>query len=292
LRRSSTAPSHTAASGAGLVLLGAFFVQWSASIAVPAIGAVGGLATSGWRFLFGAIVLMALVRPKLGRWTREQWQGATILGVATGFMNIAFFQAIGRIHLGTAVAIEFMGPFLVAVIAKRSWRHLAFGLIAVAGVVALARPGGGLTWVGAVYAAGAGAGWAAYTFASHHVGRAIDGFGGLAVAMSVSSLMTVCFIFPSLSAVSNSPSLLGRFLVMSIMATVIGFSCELQALRRLPPSDVAVLLSLNPAVAFLVGWVFLGQAVRPLDIVGMVLVVLAGAAVTRDAAGRASTLAL
>ena len=221
------APATSAAGGAGLVVLGAFFVQWSATIAVPAIHAVGGLAVSGWRFLFGALVLMILVRPKIGAWTRDQWRGAVILGVATGLMNLSFFQAIGRIHLGTAVAIEYMGPFLVAVLARRTWRHLAFGLVAVAGVLALARPGSGLTGIGALYAAGAGAGWAAYTYASHGVGRLIDGYGGLALAMSVSSLITVWIIFPSMGTVASTPSLLGRFLVMAIMATVIGFSCEM-----------------------------------------------------------------
>jgi inner membrane transporter RhtA len=274
------------------VVLGAFFVQWAATLAVPAIGRIGGLAVSGWRFVFGAVVLTLVARPKIRRWTSQQWRGAAVLGVATALMNLCFFQAIGRIHLGTAVAIEYMGPFVVAVVGQRSWRHAAFGLMALAGVFALARPGSGITLAGGLFAAGAGAGWATYTYASHRVGKVTSGFEGLAVAMVVSSLMTVWFIIPSAHTVASEPHLLFELFAMSIMATVLGFSCELQALRRLPPSDVAVLLALNPAVAFFVGWLFLGQAVHPLDIVGIALVTVAGAFVTRDAAERVTAPSL
>jgi inner membrane transporter RhtA len=281
--RFAVAPPRTAAGGAGLVVLGAFFVQWAATMAVPAIGEIGGLAVSGWRFLFGATVLVAVVRPKIRRWTSVQWREVAFLGIATAGMNLCFYQSIGRIHLGTAVAIEYMGPFLVAALGQRTWRHFGFVAMAALGVLALARPGSGLTLAGFLFAAGSGVGWAAYTFASHRVGRVTSGFDGLAVAMAVSCTCTFVFILPSLSHVVSTPGLLGRFLAMAVLSTVIGFACEMQALRRLPPSDVGVLLALNPAVAFFVGWLFLGQSVHPLDLVGMVLVVVAGVAVTRDA---------
>jgi inner membrane transporter RhtA len=190
------------------------------------------------------------------------------------------------------VAIEYMGPFLVAVFGQRTWRHFAFGVMALAGVLALARPGSGLTLIGGLFAAGAGAGWATYTYASHRVGRVTTGFEGLAVALVVSSAMTVWFIIPTAHVVVSTPHFLAQLFALSIMATVLGFGCELQALRRLPPSDVAVLLALNPAVAYLVGWLILGQSVHPLDVVGIALVTIAGAFVTRDAAERAPAPAL
>ena len=101
-------------------------------------------------------------------------------GVATAVMNQSFFQAIDRIHLGSAVAIEFLGPFLLAALGRRTWRHFGFVLVAAAGVVALTRPGSGITWQGALFAAVAGAGWAAYTYSSHRVGGVTEGFEGLA----------------------------------------------------------------------------------------------------------------
>jgi inner membrane transporter RhtA len=281
-----SAVPKTAASGALLVVLAAFFVQGSAVLAVPAIASVGALSVSGWRFFFGAIVLLLAVRPKVNRWTKDQWRGAVTLGVATALMNICFYQAIGRIHLGTAVAIEYCGPIVVAVVGQRSVRHLSFVIMAAAGVVALARPGSGLTAVGALFACGAAAGWATYTYASHRVGKLTNGFEGLAVAMTISCLMTIGFTFSSAHMVFTTPSLLTRLIAMSVMATVLGFACEMQSLRRLPPSDVAVLLALNPAVAFFLAWAFLGQDVHFWDIVGCVLVGVAGAFVTRDADDR------
>jgi inner membrane transporter RhtA len=117
-------------------------------------------------------------------------------------MNQSFYQAINRIHLGTAVAIEYLGPFLVAALGKRSWRHGLFVVIAALGVLCLARPGGGLTALGVVFACGAGCGWAAYTIASHRLGGATEGFEGLAVAMAIAALCTLPFVGTSLDVVS------------------------------------------------------------------------------------------
>ncbi len=266
-----------------MVLLGAFLVQYSATLAVKTFPRIGPAATSGWRFFFGAVILMILVRPRVRGWRAREWTAAATLGVATALMNQSFYQAIARIHLGTAVAIEYLGPFLVAALGKRSWRHGVFVLVAGVGVIALTRPGSGITVAGALFAAGAGCGWAAYTLASHRVGGATEGFEGLAVAMSISAVVTFGFAASSLARVWTTPSIILTLVVMAAMAIVLGFGAELQALRRLPPSVVGVLLALNPAVAFLVGWVFLHQRVSGWDVVGLVLVIGAGMAVTHDA---------
>ncbi len=93
-------------------------------------------------------------------------------------MNLCFYQALARIPLGGAVAIEYLGPFMVAALGKRSWRHFALVVLAGLGVLALARPGGGLTSIGTLFAVGSGVGWAAYAFASHRVGGMHDGLPG------------------------------------------------------------------------------------------------------------------
>ena len=118
-RRIGFAPPASASGGAGLVLLGAFCVQWAATMAVPTFAVIGPAASSAWRFFIGALVLCCLVRPRVRHWTRSQWSAAGILGVATALMNQSFYQAIARIHLGSAVAIEYMGPFLLAALSKR-----------------------------------------------------------------------------------------------------------------------------------------------------------------------------
>jgi inner membrane transporter RhtA len=270
--------------GAALVLLGAASIQWSAALVKPAFVAIGPSASSSWRFLLGALVLLGVTRPKMRGWNQQQWLGALVLGATAALMNQAFYQAIARIPLGGAVAIEYMGPFLVAALAKRSLRHFALVVLAGLGVLALSRPGGGITLAGALFAVIAGASWATYTFASHRVGGNTTRFEGLAVAMSFAALFTLPFGLGATHVVLNHPTLLGRLLLVGVMATVLGFGFEMQALRHLKPSIVSVLLALDPAVAFLFGWLLLHERVTALDLVGLACVVLAGIGVTYDAA--------
>jgi inner membrane transporter RhtA len=278
--------------GAGLVLLGAASIQWSAALMKPVFASVSPSASSAWRFLIGAVVLLVLTRPRVRRWTRAQWLGAVALGASTAFMNQCFYQALARIPLGSAVAIEFLGPFMVAALGKRSWRHFLFVVVAGLGVVALARPGGGLTLAGTLFAVGSGVGWAAYAFASHRVGGTTTGFQGLAVSMSIAAVLTLPFSLGSAHVVLSHPNLLARISIIAVMAIVIGFGAELQALRRLRPSIVGVLLALDPAVAFLFGLILLHQSITGWDFVGLTCVVVAGAGVTFDAATGEPALAL
>lgn len=277
-------PRQHALTGAGLVLLGATLIQWSAAIVTPVFMTLGPSASSAWRFLLGAVVLLAFTRPNLRSWTRHQWMGAFALGLSTAFMNQCFYQAIARIPLGGAVAIEYLGPFLVAALAKRSWRHFSFVVLAGIGVLALSRPGGGLTLVGSLFAAGSGVGWSGYAFASHRVGGTTTGYEGLAVSMSIGALLTLPMSIGSAHVLVAHPDLLGRIFLVAMLSTVLGFGAEMQALRRLKPSVVSVLLALDPAVAFGIGWLLLAQAVTTWDLVGLVCVVAAGVGVTYDVA--------
>lgn len=280
-----------ASAGAGFMVLGATVIQWSAALVTGIFGLIGPSATSGWRFLLGAVVLVALTRPKIARWTAQQWRGALALGLSVAFMNQCFFQAIARIPLGSAVAIEFLGPFVVAAFGKRSARH--YGLVALAGlgVVALTRPGGGVTMVGALFAAGSGLGWAAYVFASHRVGDLTRGFEGLAVSMSIAAIVTLPLSLGATRALVAHPSALGRLLIVAVMSIVLGFGAELQGLRRVRPSVAAVLLATDPAVAFFVGWLLLAQRVHAFDYLGVGCVMLASIGVTYDSAVGAGELA-
>jgi inner membrane transporter RhtA len=284
LSETARAPQGHALRGALLVVAAAAVIQWSAALVQPAFLAIGPSAASAWRFLLGAVVLLVITRPKLRHWTRRQWWGAVALGVTTALMNQCFYQAIARIPLGTSTAIEYMGPFLVAALAKRSLRHFTFVALAGFGVVALTRPGGGITLVGALFAATAGACWAAYSFASQRVGGNSRGFEGLAIAMAIAALLTLPFAVGSAHVVLGHPSLFGRLVLVGVMATVLGFGFELEALRHLKPSIVSVLWALEPAVAFFFGWILLHEHVTAWDLVGFVSVVLAGVGVTYDAA--------
>jgi len=175
---------------------------------------------------------------------------------------------------------------------RRAWLPFALSVVVLAGlgVLAIARPGAGLNYEGVLFAAGSGLGWASYVFAAHRVGGQAEGFGGLAVSMSIGALVTLPMTIGSSHYVLSHPATLGRLALVAVMAIVLGFACELQALRRLKPSTAGVLFALDPAVAFAIGLIVLSQSVHPWDLVGMVCVVTAGAGVTYAAANSKPTL--
>lgn len=228
-------------------------------------------------------MLLAFARPNLRGWTRRQWLGALALGVSTAFMNQCFYGAIERIPLGGAVAIEYLGPFCIAAFGKGALRRLPLVVLAGLGVVALTRPGNGLTVDGVLLAAGSGLGWASYIYCSKRVGGTTKGFEGLAVSMTVAAIVTLPLSLGSSAKLVDHPGTFGRLLLVAVMAIVIGFGADLMGLRRISPQVAGVLLALDPAVAFFVGWLLLHQRVRGWDYVGLACVVVAGAIVTYHA---------
>jgi inner membrane transporter RhtA len=277
--------------GVGFLLLGATIMQWSAALATGLFSVLGPSAASAWRILIGAVVLWLFVRPNVRGWSRHQWFGALALGASVAFMNQCFYQSLARIPLGAAVAIEYLGPFLVSAFGKRSGRHLAFVALAGIGVLAIARPGSGLNFWGVVFAAGSGLGWAAYVFSAHRVGAQAEGFGGLAVSMMISAVLTMPMSLGSASFVFTHPNVLARLTLVAVLAIVLGFAFELQALRRLRPATAGVIFALDPAMAFGIGFLLLNQGIGVWDVIGMVCVVVAGAGVTYDAASADAVVA-
>lgn len=269
--------------GAGFILLGATSIQWSAAIVQPAFLRLGPTATSGWRFLLGAIILVGATRPRVWVWTRAQWRAALVLGATVAFMNVCFYQCIARIPLGSAVTIEFLGPLCVAVVGRRSLGHFLLALLAALGVALLAHPGGGVTASGVLFGLGSALGWAGYVYAASRLGAATSGFGGLAVSMSVSALVTLPWSLSRASLVLDHGTLLGRLALVGLMSIVLGFVFELQALRRLAPAAAGVLMSLDPAIAFLIGAIVLNERATGWMLVGLACVVTAGIGVTLGA---------
>ena len=174
-------------------------------------------------------------------------------------MNQCFYQSIARIPLGAAVAIEYLGPFLVAALGKRSCAPLRLRRLGADSACSPSRARAvGSTSRGSLFAAGSGLGWAAYVFASHRVGGRTRGFGGLAVSMSIAAVFTLPYVDGLVGAVVLAhPYLLGRLLLVAVMAIVLGFGAELQALRRLRPSIVSVLLRPRPGRGLRLGLLLL-----------------------------------
>jgi inner membrane transporter RhtA len=201
---------------------------------------------------------------------------AIAFGLALGAMNLCIYEAMDRIPLGIAVTFEFIGPLGVAVAGSRRALDLLWVALAAAGIALLADYGGGaLDPAGVAFALAAGALWAAYIVLSARTGRRFAGGTGLAVAMVAGAALVAPFGIAGAGSDLLRPELLGALLAVALASSVVPYSLELEALRRLPERVFGVLMSLEPAVAALAGVVVLGQALALRDWVAIGLVVAA-----------------
>jgi inner membrane transporter RhtA len=269
--------SRERAAAVGLVLAAAASPQVGAAFAVTLFDELGPSGAAFLRLAFAAIVLWAIWRPRLAGDLRP----AVAFGVALGLMNWSTYEAIDRIPLGFAVTIGFAGPLLVAVIGSRRPLDGVWIVLAAAGIVLLVDPGGGsVDAAGVAFALAAAACWMAYVYLSRRTGAAFAGGSGLALAMAVGALILLPAGVIQAKGALAEPDLLGSVLVVALASSVLPYSLELEALRRLPAAIFGVLMSLDPAVAALAGFVVLGQdlGTRELLAIAMVVVASAGAA--------------
>jgi inner membrane transporter RhtA len=281
------------ARGVALVVAAVTSLQFGASFAVTLFDELGPAGAAFLRLAVAAIVLMAIWRPRVAGHPLADIRVAVAFGVALGVMNWAIYSAIDRIPLGIAVTIEFAGPMAVAVFGSRRALDLLWVALAVVGILLLADPGGGsLNTGGVLFALLAAAMWAAYILLSVRTGRLFPGGSGLALAMVVGAVV----IAPTGIAQGGDNllrlDLLAAGAAVALASSVIPYSLELEALRRLPARVFGVLMSLEPAVAALAGLVVLGQdlGAREWGAIALVVVANAGAtgvrASTRDATPR------
>src|SRR5215213_11482010 len=263
-----------------MVLAAAGSLQVGAAFAITLFDELGPGGAAFLRLAFAAAVLWALWRPRIPS-RPPDLRVAIAFGVALGLMNWSIYEAIDRIPLGVAVTIEFAGPLLVAVIGSRRPLDGVWIALAAAGIVVLVDPGGGsVNAAGVGFALAAAACWMAYIYLSKRTGAAFAGGSGLALAMAVGALIVLPAGMIEGGRESVEPDLLGSALVVALASSVLPYSLELEALRRLPEAVFGVLMSLEPAVAALAGFVVLGQALgaRELAAIAMVVVASAGAA--------------
>lgn len=264
-----------------LVLAAIFSVQFGGALAatlVPQIGAAGSVTL---RMLFATTILMVVVRPRWRGHSRAEWRTVIAFGVALGLMNFAFYASLAYLPIGVAVTVEFIGPLmLAAVLSKRTADALSV-LLAGVGIVliseALTLPLDELPWRGLILAAAAGVCWAAYIIFAGRTGAAFDRLEGLALAMVVASVVTVPF---GLSSVGSwTPEVVAKGLGIAVLSSVLPYSLELLALRRMTAQVFGIMLSLEPAVAAVAGLLILGQRLTAVQLAGMSLVVVASAVV-------------
>jgi inner membrane transporter RhtA len=239
------------------------------------------------RVVFAAVLLAVLWRPAVGGHTRGELLLAVAFGMSLAAMNLSFYESIDRIPLGAAVTCEFVGPLGVAVFGSRRPLDLVWGALAAGGILLLATPSGsGLNGPGVVLALVAGLWWAAYILLSARIGRVFPRGNGLALAMLVAGLLTIPAGVAGGGSELLDPGVLATGLGVAVLSSVIPYSLELEALRRLPPNVFGVLMSLEPAAAALAGLIVLGQVLKANEWAGMALVIVASAGATRYAARR------
>ncbi|MET8152203.1 EamA family transporter [Actinoplanes sp. NPDC049668] len=253
-------------------------LQIGAALAAHLFPATGSAGATLLRLAMAAAVLLVLARPAVRTWRRDQWREVLLLGAALAGMNGFFYAAIARIPLGIAVTIEFLGPLTLAAVLSRRGRDLIWVALAAAGISTLGWTGPnatGLDPLGVTYVLIAAVFWALYILASTRAGAAVPGQGGLAVAMTAGAVLLVPGGLAGAAAALTSPHLLLLALGTCLLASVIPYTLELSALRRLPQRVFGVLLSLEPAVAALAGWLLLSQAMSLKAVAGVAVVVLA-----------------
>ena len=257
-------------------------VQIGLALSVPLFGEIGPLGTVWLRLAWAALILLVAVRPRPWRFRRPILLATIALGVVTAGVTMLFMAAIARLPLGTASALEFLGPLGVAVARAGSRqggrRRLLWPGLAAAGVLLLTHPWqGGGSPLGVAFALGAAACWAAYILLTQAVGDEVPGLEGLAVSIPVAAVVATPFAGSGIGR-ALTPHLLLIGLGLALLLPVIPFGLEMYALRRLTTAAFGTLMCLEPALALLAGFALLGQVPRPWSLAGVALVVAAGLA--------------
>lgn len=249
-----------------------------AAVAVGLFVRLGAPEVGWWRIALAAVVLVLWRRPWRRDWSRRDLGWSAAFGVVLAAMNLAFYIAIEHLPLGTAVAIEFCGPVVVAALTGRGWRARAAIVAAAVGVVLLAGVtlGSGLSRADAVIGLGsifaAATCWGLYILLGRRVARVGAGVDGLAVGMAVGSLCFAPFFVHSTPEVLSDGGLVLLLVVVAVCSSVVPYGLEQTVLRRVPPATFAVLLALLPATAAVVGAVMLRQLPGAAQVIGLLCV--------------------
>jgi inner membrane transporter RhtA len=282
-----TAAHAGARAGAGMALAAIVCVQVGIAASVGLFDDVGPDGAAALRLAWAGVILLVLVRPRPSAFSRRGLVASAVLGVVTGALTLCFMAAVARLPLGTASALEFLGPLGVA-IARGRGAVKVWPMTAAVGVLLLTEPWHGAADAGGIAFALAAAGcWAAYILLTQAVGDEVAGIRGLAVSMPVAGVVALLVARPD-PAVALAPGMVLAGIGLAVLLPVIPFALEMLALRRLTTTAFGTLMSLEPAVALIVGLVGLHQMPGLGPIVGILFVVVAGIGAQRSGARRSA----
>lgn len=264
------------------VLIGSTGIQSMAALATTLFEKVGPVAVSGLRMFTAAVVLLLIARPRVWRFTAQDWRSVVIYGVVASLMNVFFYLAVDRIPLGVAVTVEYLGAFAVAMFGVRRIRDGLFALGALAGVVLIAGPTfGSADALGYLFALAAAAAMTGYTLFSAKIGTgspASSGIRGLSVSIAIGALILSPVSVPQMPGLTGHEWLIA--VCLGVFGLALAFSCDALAATLTSPAVVGVFFSLDPVVSSIVGVLMLGQVLSVSAYVGIALIVVSGAAVT------------
>jgi len=281
-RRRPTAPPELLVVGAALS------VQVSAAMATQLIAVFGAPTVVAMRAVFSALMLLPFRPPRVAALHAPgaglRW--ALLVGLALAAMNTAMYVSIDRIPLAVAVTIEFWGPLALAVLGRRNARDLVWVGLAAAGIFALS--GGRLISddaLGVVAAFIAGGLWALYIVGTAHLAEAWPDGGGLTLALIVASVVVVplAMVSGGLGELLVTPGAIIAVIGVALFSTAIPYTLDLTVLRRMATSTFGVLMSMDPAIAAIVGFLLLGQTLTVPEVLGIAAVAIASAGASRSA---------
>ena len=262
----------------GMAVVAMLSVQLGSALSVSLISSVGAAGTAWLRLSMGGLIFLLLARPPLRAIRRHDLPVLLGLGITTGLMNVTFLAAIDRIPLGTAVAIDFLGPLTVAAVRSQSRRAITWPVVALVGVVLLTEPWhGGVDLGGIGFAVLAATGWGMYIVLTQRVGDRFGGIGTLSITVSIGA---------ATAAIAGIPQATGHITVgilaaaagLAVLVPVLPFALEMLALRQMTPTAFGTLMALEPAMGVLLGLIVLQQQPSISQVAGILLVVFAGAA--------------
>jgi inner membrane transporter RhtA len=266
-------------------------IQVGAAWATTIFDRVGASGACLLRLIAASLALLAVTRPRVRLLSGRQWLLVCVLGLLLAAMNLSLYNAISRIPLGAAVTIEFIGPLLVALAGSRRARDFIWAALAVVGILALCNGiTHGTSAEGLIFAAVAGLLWGGYILLQAQLGKAFKDSSGLALAMTVAAVATLPLGIAQGSTRLLVPGTLAIGLAVGLMSSAIPYTFELNALRRLSTATFGVLMSLEPAVAALVGAILLGQTITLRDALGIGLVSAASLGTSLTSGARSEPL--
>ena len=275
---------NQARTGAFMAMGSMACVQVGLAIAVTLIDRVGVEGAAWLRLAWAGVLMLVIVRPRPSAFTRKTFLACALLGVVTASVTMLFMAAAGRIPLGTASALEFLGPLGVAVAKGKGGGRVLWPGFAAVGVLLLTQPwAGAVDPVGVLYALASAACWAGYILLTQHVGDEVAGINGLAVSMPVAGIVSTIVVGPAVFE-RMTPDILLIGIGLAILLPVVPFALEMMALRRLTTAAFGTLMALEPGFAMVVGLVMLHQIPGVFGVIGICLVVAAGIGAARTGA--------